>query len=386
MKSTSSLFAQLLQLIPQSAFRKIVREEHGERCAKGFTCKMQLVAMLYLQLAHAKSLSEICDGLRLTSGKLNHLGLTTAPAKSTLAYANEHRPAIIYERLFYETLKQARRYQPGKKRKFRFKNPLLTLDATTIPLCASLFPWAHYQHSKGAAKIHLVLDNDGYLPTYALITEGKTPDVTMARIMTFPKGTIVVVDRGYTDFALFQQWIDAGVFFVTRMRENLVYTVVHENICPHRKEIISDQLIRLSTDYAQERCPSILRRIVVRDSTGEEVVLLTNQFEFGATTISAIYRERWQIEIFFRTIKQGLRIKTFVGTSANALAIQIWTALIALLLVAIGRFCSTFGWHISRLVALLRVSLFTYRDLWAWLNDPFHVPPLEPTPQLELGF
>jgi hypothetical protein len=208
----------------------------------------------------------------------------------------------------------------------------------------------------------------------------------MARAMTFPKGSIVVVDRGYTDYTLFQQWITAGVFFVTRMRENLLYTVVQDNSCPKRKDILSDQLIVLSSAYAQTRCPSVLRRIVVRDSTGEEVVLLTSHLTFGATTISAIYRERWQIEIFFRTIKQGLRIKSFVGTSANALAIQIWTALLALLLVAIGRFRSTFGWHLSRLVALLRVSLFTYRDLWAWLNDPFHTPPLEPTTQLELGF
>ena len=386
MKSTSSLFAQLLQLIPQSSFRKIVREERGERCAKGFTCKMQLVAMLYLQLAQAKSLSEICDGLRLTNGKLNHLGITTAPAKSSLAYANEHRPAKIYERLFYATLQQTSSCRPGKKRKFRFKNPLLTLDSTTIELCATLFPWAHYQQRKGAAKVHLVLDNDGYLPTYAVITDGKVGDVTVGRTIEFPRGSIVVVDRGYTDYSLFEQWTKQGIFFVTRMKENLKYTVVQECLCPARKEIISDQFISLSSDYAQERCPRLLRRIVVQDSTGEEVVLLTNHLTFGATTISAIYRERWQIEIFFRTIKQGLKIKTFVGTSANALAIQIWTALLALLLVALGRFRSTFDWHISRLVALLRVSLFTYRDLWDWLNDPFHTPPLEPTGQLEFGF
>jgi len=386
MRSTSSLFAQLLQLIPQPTFRKIVREEKGERCAKGFTCKMQLVAMLYLQLAGAKSLSEICDGLRLTCGKLIHLGIETAPAKSTLAYANEHRPAKIYERLFYATLQEVSRCRPGKKSKFRFKNPLLTLDSTTIELCAKLFPWAHYQQRKGAAKVHLVLDNDGYLPTYAVITDGKAGDITIARIIEFPKGSIVVMDRGYTDYTLFEHWTKKGIFFVTRMKENLKYTVVTDCICPDRKEIISDQLISLSSDYAQARCPSMLRRIVVQDSTGEEVVLLTNHLTFGATTISAIYRERWQIEIFFRTIKQALRIKSFVGTSANALAIQIWTALLALLLVAIGRFRSTFDWHISRLVALLRMSLFTYRDLWDWLNDPFHTPPLEPVGQLGFGF
>jgi len=296
MSANSSLFAQLLQLLPQATFRKIVREEHGERCAKGFTCRMQLVAMLYLQLAQAKSLAEICDGLRLTCGKLSHLGIATAPAKSTLAYANEHRPAVIYQRLFAATLQQAEQWRPGK-------------------------------------------------------------------------------------------WTRQGVFFVTRLKDNAVYTVEEERPVPaQHPEIISDQLIRLSSAYAQARCPSRLRRIVVRDTTGEEVVLLTNQFSLAATTIAAIYRDRWAIEIFFRTIKQCLRIKTFVGTSANALAIQIWTALLALLLVAICRFRSTFGWHLSRLLALLRVNLFTYRDLLDWLTDPFHTPPLGPPEQLELAF
>ena len=162
--------------------------------------------------------------------------------------------------------------------------------------------------------------------------------------------------------------------------------MVLEQRCPAGHQIVSDALITLATDYAQARCPIVLRRVVVRDSTGEEVVLLTNHLTFGATTLSAIYRERWQIEIFFRTLKQCLRIKTFVGTSANALAVQIWTALLAVLLVAICRFRATFGWHLSRLVALLRVNLFTYRDLWEWLNDPFKTPPLGPPEQLAIRF
>lgn len=385
MPANSSLFAQVLQLVPLPAFRRIVREEGGERCAKGFTCRMQLVAMLYLQLAQAKSLAEICDGLRLTCGKLNHLGITQAPAKSSLAYANEHRTAKIYERLFYATLQQAQAWRPGKKRRFRFKQPLLTLDSTTLELCASLFPWAHYQQRKGAAKVHLVLDNDGYLPTYAVLTDGKVADVTVARTIAFPKGSIVVVDRGYSDYALFHAWTQQGVFFVTRLKGNAITTTVQPLICPARQEIVRDELIDLSSDYAQERCPVLLRRVVVRDTTGEEIVLLTNHLTLGATTLSAIYRERWQIEVFFRTMKQSLRIKTFVGTSANALAIQIWTALLAVLLVAICRFRSTFGWHFSRLVALLRVNLFTYRALWDWLNDPFHTPPISPPEQLALA-
>lgn len=386
MHATSSLFAQLLHLLPLPSFRRIVCEERGERHAKGFTCRMQLVAMLYLQLAQAKSLSEICDGLRLTCGKLNHLGIVAAPAKSSLAYANEHRPAIIYERLFYATLRQVDGCRPGKKKRFRFKHRLLTLDSTTIELCSSMFPWAHYQQRKGAAKVHLVLDHDGYLPTYVLITDGKTADVTVGRQLSFPKGSIVVVDRGYNDYTLFQAWTSQGVYFVTRLKDNSVYTVEKELTPPGRGNIISDQIILLSSEYAQQRCQCPLRRIVVRDTTGEEVVLLTNHLSFGATTVAAIYRDRWEIEIFFRTIKQCLRIKTFVGTSANALAVQIWTALLALLLVAICRFRATFGWHLSRLLALLRVNLFTYRHLWDWLNDPFHTPPISPPEQLLLSF
>lgn len=386
MLAHSSLFAQLLQLVPLTTFRRIVREEGGERCAKGFTCRMQLVAMLYLQLAQAKSLAEICDGLRLTCGKLYHLGITQAPAKSSLAYANAHRPARIYERLFHATLDQAQAWRPGKKRRFRFKQPLLTLDSTTLELCARLFPWAHYQQRKGAAKVHLVLDNDGYLPTYAVITDGTTADVTVARQLTFPKGSLLVVDRGYCDYSLFQAWTAQGVHFVTRLKDNACYTVVQTLIRPARQAIVGDEWIRFATEYAQARCPALLRRIVVRDTTGEEIVLLTNHLTMGATTLAAVYRERWQIEIFFRTLKQGLRVKTFVGTSANALAVQIWTALLAVLLVAICRFRSTFGWHLSRLIALLRVNLFTYRTLWDWLNDPFGTPLLEPTAQLEMGF
>ena len=252
-------------------------------------------------------------------------------------------------------------------------------------MCAQLFPWAHYQQRKGAAKVHLVLDNDGYLPTFAVITAGNVADVTVARQLSFPKGSIVVVDRGYCDYALFHAWTQQGIFFVTRLKDNAIYTVVQTLTRPDRQEIVSDEVITLSSDYAQQRCPILLRRIVVRDSTGEEIVLLTNHLTLGATTLSAIYRERWQIEIFFRTIKQCLRLKTFVGTSANALAVQIWTALLAVLLVAICRFRSTFGWHLSRLVALLRVNLFTYRDLWEWLNDPFQTPPLSPPEQLALA-
>jgi len=385
MRASASLFAQLLRQIPPGAFRRIVREEGGDRHAKGFTCQTQLVAMLYLHLAQARSLSEVCDGLRQACGRLNHIGLTTAPPKSTLAYANAHRPARIYARCVEATLASLAPLRPGKRRRFRFRHPLLSLDATTIALCAAAFPWARYRHGKGAAKLHLVLDHDGYLPSYAVITPARVADVTVARTLAFPPGSLVVMDRGYTDYALYQQWTDAGIFFVTRLRDNAVIETVAPRPCPRRGTVVRDEVIRLASPHARARCAAPLRRIVVWDSTTQTATtFLTNHLTLGATTVAAVYRDRWAIEIFFRTLKQQLRIKTFVGTSANALALQIWTALLAVLLLAICRFRSTFGWTLPRLLALLRTNLFTYRDLWAWLNQPFGIAPEGPPAQLPL--
>src|SRR5258708_6336773 len=242
--------------------------------------------MLFCQLGHAKSLREICGGLAASEGKLRHLGLPAAPSRSTLAYANEHRPWQLQRTVFEQLLAKCQILVAGqpetrKKRKFRFKNPLLSLDATVIDLCATMFDWAKFRLTKGAVKLHLLLDHDGYLPSFAVITEGKKHEVRVAR-----------------------------------------------------------------------------------------------QMQLAAATVAAIYKERWQIELFFRALKQSLRVKTFVGTSANALKTQLWTALIAMLLVKYLQLRSTFGWSLSNLVALLRQQLFVYRDLWMWIDDPFHPPPI----------
>jgi IS4 transposase len=222
---------------------------------------------------------------------------------------------------------------PGKH-KFRFRNKLLTLDSTPISLCLSLFPWAKFRRTKGAVKLHLLLDHDGYLPTYAYISEGKRHDVTVARRVSLGPGSIVVIDRGYNDYTLFAHWTSNGVFFVTRLKENADYAVVEECPIPTNRNIVSDQLIRFTGFYAQKTCPYTLRRVVIWDKDKErELVLLTNHHEFSATTISAIYNDRWQIELFFKALRQNLKVTTFVGTTENALCIQIWTALIAMLLI-----------------------------------------------------
>lgn len=387
MTYNASLFCQILQLIPKRAFADAVRETGAERHAKGFRCWAQCVAMLFCQLAQARSLREISDGLAVTCGKLNHLGLAAAPAKSTLAYANEHRPWEVYCKLFFALLDMCRVESPGKKRKFRFKNKLFSLDATIIDLCLSLFPWAEFRQTKGAIKLHLLLDHDGYLPVFAVVTEGKRHEVNIAWMLDLPKGSIVAFDRGYCDYALFHHWTQAGIYFVTRLKSSAQFEVVAQRPVPQRGNILADQLIRFTVYLSQRKCPIVLRRIVVRDERNQcEIALLTNHFAFGPTTIGQIYRDRWEIELFFKVLKQHLRIKSFVGTSPNALKTQIWTALIALLLLKYLQFRSRCGIALCRLVALLRWNLFTYRQLWAWLDDPFEVPPEPPPLQLELAF
>ena len=387
MKFTTSLFSQILQVIPRVSFLRLVYECGAERHAKGFSSWDQYVAMLSCQLAQAKSLREISDGLAVTCGKLSHLGLRTAPARSTLSYANAHRPWQLYQNAFFHLRDFCRSESPGKKKRFRFKNKLLSLDSTTIDLCLSLFPWADFRQTKGAVKLHLLLDHDGYLPDFAVITDGKTTDVITARHFTLPTGSIVAMDRGYCDFELFRQWNDSGVFFVTRLKNNAVYEVVHNRSLPQRGNVLTDQIIRFTGFRTRLKYPELLRRVVVWDEENQrEIELLTNHHRFGATTISRIYRDRWEIELFFKVLKQHLKIKTFVGTSPNALKTQIWTALIAVLLLKYLQFRSQYNLPLCRLVALLRLNLFSYRNLWDWLDDPFETPPELPNPQLRFAF
>jgi transposase len=310
---------------------------------------------------------------------LNHLGLSQGPKRSTLAYANKHRSCKIFEEAFYQLLDSTRQYDWGK-RKFRFKNPLYSIDATTIDLCLSLFDWARFRRAKGAIKLHLILDHNGYLPTFANITEGKTHEVRVLKGVIsaefrFPAGSIVTFDKGYIDLELFNRWTEEGIIFVTRMKDNATYDVVRRMKCPKNSTIRRDEIVEFNGQLSQEKCPQELRRIEVWDDVNQRLlVLLTNHLTFGSTTIAAIYKDRWAIENFFKTIKQNLRIKTFVGTSANAVHIQIWTALIAILMLKILKLKSTFRWSMSNLVALLRFNLFTYRELWEWINKPYDTP------------
>lgn len=384
MVQVASLFNQLLQHFPRTEFGALVKKHGAEHAAKGFTCWTQFVSMMFCQLAHADSLREICNGLACSVGKLVHLGVTTAPNKSTLSYANANRPAAMYEELFYTSLKRFRGQQGlgVRKARFRFKNKLLSLDSTTITLCLDLFPWAKFRRAKGGVKAHVLLDHDDYLPSYVLVSEASKSDVRVAQKLDLNHlnpGSIVAMDRGYNDYGLFGKWSDQGVFFVTRLKEGAAYEVVDSTMGPLPRNILADELIRFTGPKAVQDCPNLMRRVVVWDKVNEkELVLLTNLLEFGSTTIAAIYKDRWEIELFFKALKQNLKVKSFVGTTQNALLIQIWTALISMLLLKWLHHLSKANWSLSNLASMLRMNLFTYRDLNRWLENPFGTPPLVP--------
>lgn len=368
-----SIFSQCMDLINREKFDKNAKRRLADKGSKGFSSWDLLVSMMYLQLAQAKSLREIEYGLKGCVGKLRHLGMDDAPKRSTLSYANAHRPWQLFQDVFYQMLELCQKETMPKKRKFRFSNKLYSFDATSIEMGLKTFDWAKYRRAKGAVKIHLLLDHDGYLPIYARLTDGKTHEVKMAHELSLPPGSIVAMDRGYVDFTLFEKWTAAGIHFVTRLKANTVYTVVRENPLPERKEhVLEDKIIRLSDDNEY-------RMVTVYDEVNEMYLeLITNIEKLAAATIGDIYHDRWQIEVFFRYLKQNLKIKTFVGTSPNAVLIQVWTALTAMLMLAYMRFKSQFGWSLSNLVAMFRWNVFAHKELWAWLNNPFEPPPSEP--------
>lgn len=384
----SSIFSQLLQLFPRLEFDQAVEQHQAEKGAKGFRSWDQFVAMLFCQLGGAHSLREVCGGLASSETKLKHLGVLEAPSKSTLAYANENRPWELYRTVFAQVLEKchATVAASGAKKKFRFKNKLMSLDSSTIELCLAMYDWAKFRRSKGAVKLHLLLDHDGYLPSYAVITDGKKSDIRVARALKFAPQTVLVMDRGYNDYDWFAELTKEDVFFVTRMKDNAVYEVVEERKIPDRAGVQRDEVIFFPRMAAKGQ-EHFFRRVEVWDDEQKRtLVFLTNHLKFGATTVAAIYKDRWKVELFFKALKQGLKIKTFLGTSANAVHTQIWTALIAMLVLKYLQLKATFAWSLSNLVALLRFQLFVYRDLFTWLNAPFEAPPAMDDPQLVLNW
>jgi hypothetical protein len=357
MYKVCSIFSQVLKLFSRGEFEKAVKEHKAERHARGFTSWGQFMAMLFCQLGRAHSLREICGGLSCCEGQLKHLGVPVAPKKSTLAYANENRPWGLYQTVFEQTLCKCQElvHSQGGRKKFRFKNKLMSLDGSIIDLSVSMFDWAKFRRTKGAIKLHLLLDHDGYLPSFAVVTEGKTSEIKVARTLRFAPGTILAIDRGYVDYEWFRELTQEEVYFVTRMKDKAVYEVKEEVQAPPNSNVVRDQIICFPRLVREGEEPVLFRRVEIWDADKQEaIVFLSNLLAFGATTIAATYKDRWQVELFFKALKQTLKIKTFVGTSANAVRTQVWTALIAMLVLKYLQLKSTFSWSLSTLAALLR--------------------------------
>jgi len=386
MSHNHTILGQMLQMISRFQFQKAVNETQTEYHARGFRSWNHFTAMLFGQLSGQDSLRGIEAGLASQTQSLYHLGVKPVH-RSTLSYANEHRSHELFKKLFEWMLSKCQPLAP--KHKFQFKNPLYSIDATTIDLCLSLFDWATFRKTKGAVKLHVKLNHAGYLPSFAVVTTGKKHEQNVAPHIPLEKGDVVVFDRGFTNFKWYASLCERNIYFVTRLKKNADYRIIERRSTKQYKHISSDQTIELQGFYSKQHCPYQLRRIRSQDpETGKWIVLLTNQFKWSATTIAKVYKERWQIELFFKALKQQLKVKSFVGTSQNALLSQMWVALIAYLLLSYLKFKSKFQWSLYTLSSILPTNLFTRRNLWDWLNAPYHAQSNSPPEviQCELNF
>jgi len=378
MNKYNNLFGQIIGIIGKKGINRIGKELGVTKNLKGYGVFEHFATMLYCMLTGSNSLREICNGMASGIGKLKHIGMQSLPKKSTLAYANEHRSWELFKDIFYELkIRIEGEVKEQFKHPFRFKNRLLSFDGSIIDLCLNMYDWAKFRKTKGAIKLHLLLDHSGYLPEYLHISEGNVHEVKILNNLTLEKGTIIAIDKGLVDYAMFEKWTKDGIYFVTRLKTNACYETIETNELPQKRHILKDEIIKMTGTVTGKKCPSKLRIVESWDENKKEsIVILTNNLHFGATTIASIYRERWQIEIFFKTIKQNLKIKTFIGTSKNAVLIQIWSALICLLLLKYLKAKSKIKWSLSNLFSLIRLNLLTYRNLWTWLNNPFDTIPI----------
>jgi len=369
MSHHNTVFSQLLKLIPRHEFETLAKQHHSGRSFRTATRWSQFVTMAMAQLSGRTSLRDIVDNMSAQLHRLYHLG-SAKLSRSNLSRINEDKPYALYEALFGKLLHRCQGNAPGHN--FRFKNLLYSLDASTIDLCLSVFPWAAFRTTKGAIKLHVGLNHNGYLPEFVTVTEGKAHDVTIGRTLEFPKGSIVAIDKGYTDYAWYKQLTDKGIFFVTRLKTNAAYRVVSRQSVLKNKGLTCDQIIEFTGIQTAKKCPVQLRRIGYRDAeTGKRYIFLTNNFKLSAKTIADIYKARWQVELFFKWIKQNLKIKSFVGTSKNAVMTQIWIALCIYLLLAYIKFQSKLKKSMQQILRLLQLNLFEKRDLMALLRgDP----------------
>lgn len=377
MSHHNTVFSQLLKWIPRHEFETLAKQHHTGRSFRTASRWSQFVSMAMGQLSGRSSLRDMIENLSAQAHRLYHLG-SAKLSRSNLSRINDAKPYALYEDLFGKLLSRCQGVAPGHG--FRFNHPLYSLDASTIDLCLSVFPWADFRTTKGAVKLHVGLNHAGYLPEFVTVTEGKDHDVTVGRTLEFPKGSIVAVDKGYNDYAWYKQLTDKGVFFITRLKTNAKYRTVCRRPVLKSKGLTCDQTIEFTGIQTAKKCPVQLRRIGYRDAeTGKRYVFLTNNFTLSAKTIADIYKARWQVELFFKWVKQNLKIKSFVGTSKNAVMTQIWIALCIYLLLAFLKFQSRLQKSTQQILRLLQLNLFEKRDLMALLRGD---PPRDRTPNV----
>jgi hypothetical protein len=362
MNRVYTIFSEILKLCPRYHFDRAVKEYHGDRYVKTFTTWQQFMAILYSQITQKDSLRDIVTGLSAHSSRWYHLGFAGIN-KSTLSDANAKRDYRMYEELFYKLMGRCQDLTP--KHRFRFKNPLYTIDASTIDLCLSVFPWAKFRTTKGAIKLHCLYDHSGALPTFLTVTDGKRHDVRVVKDNTLPLSpdSIVSVDKAYIDYNWLNSLDEQGVWFVTRAKKNIDYAVVGQHPISS-KRVISDERISLQGPMTKTKYSKDLRLIRYYDEERQKALtFLTNNFKLAATTITQIYKSRWQIELFFKWIKQNLKIKSFLGTSKNAVLTQIWVAMCYYLLLAYIKYQTKYGFSMLQLSRVIRETLFERRSL-----------------------
>lgn len=383
-----NLFSQIVHLLPKEIFNSIVKKYDSDKYNKGIDSWTHLISMLFCQLGHADSVRDISNGLRSITGNINHLGCKQAPSKSSVSYVNQHRTSKIFEEFYYALFQHlsglAKFSRPALK---KIKRKVYLLDASIISLSLSLYDWAKFRTTKGAVKMHMLLDYDGCLPTFVDLTNGKVHEIQMARKMNFQPNSILVFDMGYYDFAWWRNLDSMNIHFVTRAKDNFQYEVVEDfDISGEKdKNVLQDSNIRIKAYKGKNDYPKNLRLVRYWDEENKnELVFLTNNFYWTASTVALIYKQRWFIESFFKMIKQNLKIKSFVGTSENAVQIQIWTALITILLMTFLKVRAKYKWNMSNLITFIRLNLFVKIDLWSWIDEPFIRPKPHKNHQLSL--
>lgn len=376
MAHCNTILSQIASFIPRHDFEKLAKIYHGGQKFRSFSRWSQFMAMTIAQITGRRSLRDLVCNITIRGRNIYHLGMRPT-SRATLARVNEQQPNDLYQELFVKLLKQCEAKAP--QHRFKFKGKIYLLDATLVNLCLSVFPWATYRKAKGAMKLHFGIDADGYLPVFMDMTNGKTHDLDWAKTLDIPSGSCIVFDRGYTDYSWYYDLDKSNITFVTRLKSNSKAYKFGNRRKPDTKDVLSDYKVKLPGHRGT------FRQINYRDpETGIEYQFLTNSKKLKASEVAAIYKERWQIELFFKWIKQNLKVKTFLGTSENAVMTQLWIALCVYLLLSFFKFMAKFRGSISEILRLLQLNLFEKRPLSDLLKPPDKVPKARVSPQILL--